>query len=83
MFMFRKKLEMPTAADALPGRTQAIPTAAKHFVLGTPLKGPYPAGTETAIFGLLGRGAHVLEAGRRHPHDRGRLRGGRDAKPDI
>src|SRR5437588_9144904 len=52
MFMFRKKLEMPTAADALPGRAAPIPTAAKHFVLGRPLKGPYPAGLETAIFGL-------------------------------
>ena len=52
MFMFRKKLEMPSAADALPGRAQAIPTAAKHDVLGRPLKGPYPEGIETAIFGL-------------------------------
>ncbi len=52
MFMFRKKLEMPSAADALPGRPNAIPTAATHFVLKRPLKGPYPAGTETAIFGL-------------------------------
>ena len=52
MFMFRKKLEMPTAADALPGRSTPIPTAEKHFVLGRPLQGPYPAGLETAIFGL-------------------------------
>jgi len=52
MFMFKKKLEMPSAADALPGRSSPIPTAAKHDVLGSPLKGPYPAGLETAIFGL-------------------------------
>jgi peptide-methionine (S)-S-oxide reductase len=52
MFMFRKKLEMPSAADALPGRASPIPTAASHFVLKRPLKGPYPAGLETAIFGL-------------------------------
>ena len=52
MFMFKKKLEMPSAADALPGRSAPIPTAAQHFVLGRPLKGPYPAGLETAIFGL-------------------------------
>ena len=52
MFMFRKKLEMPTAADALPGRPNPIPTAARHHVLGTSLKGPYPQGLETAIFGL-------------------------------
>ena len=52
MFMFKKKLEMPSAADALPGRATAIPTAANHYVLKTPLKGPYPDGHETAIFGL-------------------------------
>ena len=52
MFMFRKKLEMPTAAEALPGRPDAIPTAATHYVLKRPLKGPYPAGLESAIFGL-------------------------------
>jgi peptide-methionine (S)-S-oxide reductase len=75
MFMFRKKLEMPTAADALPGRPNPIPTAGKHFVLGTPLKGPYPAGFETAIFGLgcfwgaermfwkLGDGIHTTAVG--------------------
>ncbi len=52
MFMFKKSLEVPKAADALPGRSTAIPTAAQHFVLGRPLKGPYPEGLETAIFGL-------------------------------
>jgi peptide-methionine (S)-S-oxide reductase len=52
MFMFKKKLEMPSTADALPGRSNPIPTAAKHYVLDRPLKGPYPAGLETAIFGL-------------------------------
>jgi len=52
MFMFRKKLEMPTAADALPGRANPIPTAKSHFVNGRALKGPYPDGLETAIFGL-------------------------------
>ena len=52
MFAFRKKLEMPTASEALSGRAAPIPTAEKHFVLGRPLKGPYPAGLETAIFGM-------------------------------
>src|SRR3954469_7081766 len=52
MFTFRKKLEMPSAGDALPGRSDPIPTAAQHYVLGRPLKGPYPAGLGTAIFGL-------------------------------
>jgi peptide-methionine (S)-S-oxide reductase len=52
MFMFRKKAEMPSAADALPGRATPIPTAAKHFVNGRPLKGSYPEGLQTAMFGL-------------------------------
>ena len=52
MFGFRKKLEMPGAADALPGRTTPIPTATEHYVSHHPLKGPYPEGLETAIFGM-------------------------------
>ena len=52
MFSTTKKPNLPSAAEALPGRANAIPTAGKHFVLGRPLKGPYPAGLETAIFGL-------------------------------
>lgn len=50
--LFRKKATMPTAADALPGRTTPVATADTHFVLKRPLKGPFPEGTETAIFGL-------------------------------
>jgi peptide-methionine (S)-S-oxide reductase len=52
MFSLRKKAEMPDPADALAGRDFAIPTASTHFVNGAPLKGPYPAGSETAVFGL-------------------------------
>src|SRR6516225_8142330 len=52
MFMFKKKLEMPSAAEALPGRPTPIPTAREHFVLHRPLKGPYPAGFEKAMFGM-------------------------------
>ena len=52
MFMFKKSLEMPAPGQALPGRSQPIPTAARHFINGRPLKGPYPAGLETAMFGL-------------------------------
>ena len=75
MFMSRKKAEMPTAADALPGRPTPISTAATHFVLKRPLKGPYPLGFETAIFGLccfwgaervfwkLGEGIHITAVG--------------------
>jgi peptide-methionine (S)-S-oxide reductase len=52
MFLFRKKTEMPAASDALPGRPATIPTAERHFVNGRPLKGPYPAGLRTAVFGM-------------------------------
>src|SRR3974390_2098189 len=52
MLMFKKKLEMPSAATALPGRNEPIATASHHFVNGRPLKGPYPEGVDTAIFGL-------------------------------
>jgi len=47
-----RKLKMPTAAEALPGRTEKMPVPARHFVLGTPLEPPYPAGTGLALFGL-------------------------------
>src|SRR5215813_907637 len=52
MLFFRKKLEMPTAATALKGRPEPIATAKTHFINGHALKGPYPEGTETAVFGL-------------------------------
>jgi peptide-methionine (S)-S-oxide reductase len=48
----RSKTEMVEPASALPGRGQEIGVAARHAVLGTPLKGPFPAGVETAIFGM-------------------------------
>ena len=49
---FTKKTQMVTPNDALPGRAAALPTAERHFVNGHPLKGPYPEGSERAIFGL-------------------------------
>ncbi|TKT71051.1 peptide-methionine (S)-S-oxide reductase MsrA [Afipia massiliensis] len=52
MFFSRKPLDLPSAAEALPGRTAPLPTARTHFVNGHPLKGPYPEGLETAVFGL-------------------------------
>ena len=50
--MKRKSPSMPSPAEALPGRATAIPTASTHFVNGAPLKGPYPEGSEIAMFGL-------------------------------
>ena len=74
MFGF-KKMAMPSANEALPGCGQAIPTARDHFVNHRPLKGPYPASSEKALFGLgcfwgaerkfweLGDGIHVTAVG--------------------
>jgi methionine-S-sulfoxide reductase len=53
MFTLRKKkLELPTAADALPGRTQRMAVPSRHFVNGNRLEPPFPAGTKLALFGL-------------------------------
>lgn len=52
MFFSRKPIDLPSAADALPGRATPLPTARTHFVNGHTLKGPYPEGLETGVFGL-------------------------------
>jgi len=52
MLFSRKKPEMPSPETALKGRSEPIPTAKTHFLNKRALKGPYPAGLETAIFGL-------------------------------
>ncbi len=52
MLFSRKKLEIPTAAEALPGRSDPIPTAATHFVNGRKLTPPYPPGLERILFGM-------------------------------
>jgi peptide-methionine (S)-S-oxide reductase len=43
---------MPTAGDALPGRTTPIPVSTRHHVNGARLTPPWPDGIQTAIFGL-------------------------------
>ena len=48
----RKPLDLPTPDTALPGRDHAMPVPPKHHVLGTPMKPPFPAGFEQAVFGL-------------------------------
>lgn len=50
--MLFTKSKMPTAQDALPGRADAMPVPETHFVNGNRLKGPFPEGLETAMFGL-------------------------------
>ena len=51
MFGF-KKVAMPKASEALPGRAAPIRTASEHFVNHHPLKEPYPEGSAQAMFGL-------------------------------
>jgi peptide-methionine (S)-S-oxide reductase len=46
------KLRLPTPAEALPGRTAAMPVPDQHFVNGNRLQAPYPQGLEQAVFGL-------------------------------
>ena len=47
-----KKLKLPTAAEALPGRSSPMPVPAAHTVTGNPLVAPFPDGLEVAYFGL-------------------------------
>jgi peptide-methionine (S)-S-oxide reductase len=43
---------MPSAEEALPGRAARMPVPVEHFVLGTSLEPPFPAGFERAVFGM-------------------------------
>jgi peptide-methionine (S)-S-oxide reductase len=52
IFGFGKKLAMPSPQEALPGRSEPMPVPKSHFVNGNPLQPPYPAGMETAMFGM-------------------------------
>lgn len=52
MLGFGKPKTIPDKASALAGRPDPIPTAQVHFVNGNPLKGPYPDGFETVLFGM-------------------------------
>jgi len=41
MGLFSKTLAIPQAKDALPGRSERMPVADRHFVLGSPLDAPF------------------------------------------
>ena len=47
----QKAFELPSADQALPGRSEAMPVAGQHAVLGTPLTGSFE-GKAFAMFGL-------------------------------
>jgi peptide-methionine (S)-S-oxide reductase len=73
--LFRSKQSMVTQETALKGRSTPLAVTDEHFVFGRTLKGPYPAGIETAIFGLgcfwgaerkfwqIGHGIHTTAVG--------------------
>lgn len=52
MFGREKKLSMPSASEALPGRENAMPLSNKHFVNGHPIQPPFPDNMHTAMFGM-------------------------------
>ncbi len=51
-FFSSKPKPIPAPAEALPGRPDPIVKPGTHTILGTPIAGPWPEGTETAVFGL-------------------------------
>ncbi|HSL76060.1 MAG TPA: peptide-methionine (S)-S-oxide reductase MsrA [Candidatus Limnocylindrales bacterium] len=51
-FFASKPTSIPTPEEALPGRPEPIMRPGIHTVLGTPIAGPWPEGTETAGVGL-------------------------------
>jgi len=52
MFFRVKKLEIPDAADALPGRDEPMSVPEHHFVSGARIVPPFPDGLEKAVFGM-------------------------------
>ncbi len=53
MIFGRNKTELPAADTALPGRaTRPFGVGDKHLVLGTPIEGDVPEGSEVAVVGL-------------------------------
>ena len=52
MALWSRKLEMPDADAALPGRSQTMPVAPAHAVLGTPMTPPFPDGHRQLVVGM-------------------------------
>ena len=50
--LMRKKTELPSPDEALPGRDMPLNVSGKHFILDTPLVSPWPEGLEFAMFGM-------------------------------
>ncbi|MBC7984161.1 MAG: peptide-methionine (S)-S-oxide reductase MsrA [Candidatus Obscuribacterales bacterium] len=52
MFASVKKPQLPTAEQALPGRSQKIAVPSNHYVNGNRIAPPFPTGLKTALFAL-------------------------------
>ena len=52
MFTPTKKITMPTPAEALPGRDEAMLVPVAHYVNGHPLQPPFPESMQQALFGM-------------------------------
>ena len=47
-----KKSQLPSAAEALPGRAEKMPVSARHFVNGAALEGPFAESLQQIVLGL-------------------------------
>jgi peptide-methionine (S)-S-oxide reductase len=52
MMFGRREKDLPKPDQALPGRSDAVEVPDEHFINGNPLIGPFPDGTEVAVFGM-------------------------------
>jgi len=52
MALLKKKMSIPDASEALPGRETPMPVENRHFVNGNPIQAPFPDGMKKALFGL-------------------------------
>jgi peptide-methionine (S)-S-oxide reductase len=52
MFAKDRKTKMPARDESLPGRDEPMTVPKRHFVNGHPLRPPFEAGLEQAVFGL-------------------------------
>jgi peptide-methionine (S)-S-oxide reductase len=52
MLFSRDKTSLVEPDQALPGRPDEMTVPERHYVLDTPLKPPFPAGLEQAVFGM-------------------------------
>jgi len=52
LFLREKNLSLPTAEEALPGRTTPMPVSETHYVNNNRMVPPFPEGMELALFGL-------------------------------